>query len=230
MFKKISYFVLMFVLTTCLVYADNICESEYFEVLNNCYDSSIISQFSPRSFINSGSIDSSKLINTAKKYTSGSKSFTFENLPMTVNDLKPCKTPFEAVAMSACAFARYTENREDGLEMLNYLRGPRPLTNSDISFIDEHLKGHEYLPWSFFKGATPANNYTPSKPYKITVKENPYSYKSKGYATLYVHSGGADSDRAITVRKKESTGEWFLWTHAGFLASIRVPDSEDPWK
>ena len=102
--------------------------------------------------------------------------------------------------------------------------------NSEISFIDEHLKGQEYLPWSFFKGATPANNYTPSKPYKITVKENPYSYQNAGYATLYVHSGGADSDRAITVRKKESTGEWFLWTHAGFLASIRIPDSEDPWK
>ena len=229
MLKKISCFVLMFFLTISLAYADNICGIGDFEVLNLCDDSHLIAQFSTQSLFRSG-VNSSKIINTAKKYTSGSKSFTFDNLPMSVDDLQPCKTPFEAVAMAACAFARYTENREDGLEMINYLRGPRPLSNSDISFIDEHLKGQEYLPWSFFKGATPANNYTPSKPYKITVKENPYSYQNKGYATLYVHSGGADSDRAITVRKKESTGEWFLWTHAGFLASIRVPDSEDPWK
>ncbi len=230
MLKKISCFLLMFFLTICFAYADNICEYKNSEVLNLCYDSSIIAQFSPRSLLNGSGVNSSKIINTAKKYTSGSKSFTFDELPMSVDDLKPCKTPFEAVAMAACAFARYTENRDDGLEMLNYLRGPRPLSNSEISFIDEHLKGQEYLPWSFFKGATPANNYTPSKPYKITVKENPYSYQNAGYATLYVHSGGADSDRAITVRKKESTGEWFLWTHAGFLASIRIPDSEDPWK
>ena len=51
----------------------------------------------------------------------------------------------------------------------------------------------------------------------------------QGYITLYLKSGGADSERPVTLRHKPSTDEWFLWNHTGILAGIRTPKSADPW-
>ena len=47
--------------------------------------------------------------------------------------------------------------------------------------------------------------------------------------SLYLKSGGADSERPVTLRHKPSTDEWFLWNHTGILAGIRTPKSADPW-
>ena len=74
---------------------------------------------------------------------------------------------------------------------------------------------------NFLKGPSP------SAPFTITVTSNPHSYVET-LATLYIKSGGADSGRPISLRKKPSTGQWFV-TQFGFLADIRVPVSEDPW-
>ena len=115
--------------------------------------------------------------------------------------------------------------------MLNVLRGPRPLSPQEIQLLkDQLLKDRDYVARSHFNGATPDNNYTPLQPYSVTVSDNPNSYMTEGYATLYIRSGGADSPRPITLRKKPSTGEWFLWNHVGLLPGIRVPASQDPWR
>ncbi|MBQ8492200.1 MAG: hypothetical protein IJ536_06700, partial [Acidaminococcaceae bacterium] len=83
---------------------------------------------------------------------------------------------------------------------------------------------------SYFDGATPDNNYTPSMPYTVTVSETPYSYQNENYAQLWIRSGGADNPRPVTMRLKPSTGEWYLWEYAGLLAGIRIPAKDDPWK
>ena len=64
----------------------------------------------------------------------------------------------------------------------------------------------------------------------MTVFENPYSRDAlaDGYLTLHVRSGGADSPRQIRLRKKPSTGQWFLWEQF-LLSDIRVPVAADPW-
>ena len=41
-------------------------------------------------------------------------------------------------------------------------------------------------------------------------------------------SGGADNPRPIKLRKKPSTGQWFL-NDIQCLSDIRVPVAEDPW-
>ena len=41
-------------------------------------------------------------------------------------------------------------------------------------------------------------------------------------------SGGADSERTITVRLKPSTGCWYL-NNEELLADIRIPAKEDEW-
>ena len=62
------------------------------------------------------------------------------------------------------------------------------------------------------------------------MKENPYSYENEGYVRLFVKSGGADSDRPVTVRKTKD-GNYMLWsdTVMGLLSDIKKPESSNPW-
>ena len=155
----------------------------------------------------------------------------FDSLPQTAADVAPCQTPEETAALTVAALVRYTEDQETGIAMLNVLRGPRPLSPQEIQLLkDQLLKDRDYVARSHFNGATPDNNYTPIEPYSVTVADSVHSYDQENYATLYIRSGGADSPRPITLRKKPSTGEWFLWNHVGLLPGIRVPASQDPWK
>ena len=158
-----------------------------------------------------------------------SKKVTLDPLPKSAADIKPAGTPQQTAAFAIAALVRYTENPEEGIAMLDVLRGPRPLNNFNKQFLRDQLRGKEYVARSYFDGAHPGNNYTPSMPYTLTVAENPYSYQNEGYARLLLKSGGADSQRFITLRLKPSTGEWYLWEYDGLLAGIRIPAQEDPW-
>lgn len=155
----------------------------------------------------------------------------FDALPQTAAEVAPCQTPEETAALTVAALVRFTEDQEAGIAMLNVLRGPRPLSPQEIQLLkDQLLKDRDYVARSHFNGATPDNNYTPLQPYSVTVADSVHSYDQENYATLYIRSGGADSPRPITLRKKPSTGEWFLWNHVGLLPGIRVPASQDPWR
>ena len=135
--------------------------------------------------------------------------------------------PFSTAALTALAFCFYPENKELSLQMLDFLRGPRPLSVMDKQFIADRFRDKDYVPRSYFEGATPQNDYQPSEPYSIVVSENPYSYQNEGYATLYLTSGGADSPRSVQLRLAKD-GKWYLWEQY-LLADIRKPESENPW-
>ncbi|MDD7319065.1 MAG: hypothetical protein SOZ80_05900 [Prevotella sp.] len=161
-----------------------------------------------------------------------SKTITFSTLPKNIDELKAMPQAgltdeFEAAALVVAALCRYEESIDDALEMLNYLKGPNPINNMDVQFLRDRLGGKTYKTRSFLAGATPNNGYKPSVPFSVTVTSTPNSYVDT-LATMYLHSGGADSMRPITMRKKPSTGQWFV-TQFGFLADIRVPVAEDPW-
>ena len=134
--------------------------------------------------------------------------------------------PFKTAALTVCAFCEYTEDVNKGIEMLNYLKGPQELSIYDRQLIKDNLEGKKYIPFSYFKGAFPENEYLPSKPFIVEVQSNAYSYNEEGYAKMYVQSGGADSLRPITLRKKGN--QWFLWEQM-ILADVRKPRSADPW-
>ena len=136
-------------------------------------------------------------------------------------------TPFDTAAMTVLAFCYYPQNKDLALQMVNYLRGPRPLSGGDMSFIADRFRDSDYVPRSYFEGSTPANDYTPAEPYTIVVSENPYSYQNEGYATLYISSGGADSPRSVQMRKAKD-GKWYLWEQF-ILVGIRQPESANPW-
>ncbi|MBQ6554117.1 MAG: hypothetical protein IJR45_07650 [Firmicutes bacterium] len=159
------------------------------------------------------------------------ETFTFNSVPAGVQELSllpeaVLTSPFAAAALSVLAFCRYGEDTQAAIDMINFLKGPQPLSNYDIQFLRDRLAGKGYKPFSFFEGSSPQNNYTPAVPYTITVSDNPYSYNNEGYATLYLKSSGADSERPVTLRKKGE--QWFLW-QITFLSDIRTPAADDAW-
>ena len=110
--------------------------------------------------------------------------------------------------------------------MLNFLKGPQPLSEYDKSFLKDRIRGKTYVPFSYFSGTSPENDYTPTAPFTVTVSENPHSYEEEGYAKLFIKSSGADSERSVKLRKKGE--QWFLWEQL-LMADIRKPKSQDPW-
>ena len=159
---------------------------------------------------------------------------TWNQLPKTLEELQALpqadlKTPEGTAALTVAALAVYPTNPEECYRMLDFLRGPRPLSSYERQFIrDRFMDGKDYLMKSFFKGATPNNNYTPDVSYVLEFSDNVAPIAEEGYKRLDIKSGGADTPRPITLRLKPSTGQWFLWDQI-ILAGIRVPVSQDPW-
>ncbi len=161
------------------------------------------------------------------------ETFTFASLPTNVAELQvlpesSLDSAFKTTALTLVVLCNYEHNPDATIEMLNFLKGPGEISGFEKQFIKEHLDSEGYKARSFFEGATPQNSYKPNVPYKITVIENPYSFDNENWATLYVQSGGADNPRPMKLRKKPSTGQWFL-VEIQCLADIRVPIEEDPW-
>lgn len=161
------------------------------------------------------------------------ETFTFQSLPTSVVELKALPeasldTAYKSAALAMAVLANYASSAEETFAMLDVLKGPDSVSMMEKQFIKDRLSGKEYKVLSFFEGANVDNGYTPTTPYRITVSETPYSFDEENWATLYVKSSGADSPRPIKLRKKPSTGEWFV-VEIQCLADIRVPVAADPW-
>ena len=93
--------------------------------------------------------------------------FTFQALPESLAQMQALPeasldTPFKTAALTVCALCAYGADKNIGKEMLNWLRGPRPLNGQDISFLNDRFRdGKSYIPFSYFVGASPENGYTP---------------------------------------------------------------------
>lgn len=161
------------------------------------------------------------------------ETFTFSALPETLEQMQQLPeaaltSPFQTAALTVCALCAYGADRPAGTRMLNWLKGPKPLSNYDISFLNDRFRdGGIYVPFSYFHGATVDNDYFPTQPFTVTVESNPYSEANPGYMKLFIRSGGADSPREVVLRKAGS-GKWYLWEQY-LMVSIRAPKSSDPW-
>lgn len=162
---------------------------------------------------------------------------TYERIIESVNELKSLskENEFEVAGLVIHSIANYVSNREKSLDMIQVLMDEniQPLSNVLRSQIDDRMKQNNkagYIAKSYFEGANPGNNYTPSMPLTIEIKTNIYTYENQGYARLLLKSGGADSDRIITLRKTKDN-RWLLFSDSvlGLLADIRKPEEENPW-
>ena len=181
--------------------------------------------------------ETAKAVNNAVssigKGSNRTESFTFTSLPNSLAELQAMPeasldSAFKTTALTIAVLCAYENNPDGCMEMLDFLKGPADVSTYEKGFIKERLNGKFYKTFSFFEGATPENGYKPNMPYTIKVSENPYSFDEENWATLYVTSGGADNPRPIKLRKKPSTGQWFL-NDIQCLSDIRKPESEDPW-
>lgn len=162
------------------------------------------------------------------------KKVKLEKLPQNVEEMKAMsaydqKDEYAVAAMTIAALLRYASDKKDGREMLDVLDGPESPAVRDLQLMDEKLRDGDYVIRSYFKGAEPDNDYKPSEPYTVRILEYKNSRDQENYLYLYVESGGADNPRPIQLRRKPSTGEWFVWQFQSLLADIRVPVSEDKW-
>lgn len=171
--------------------------------------------------------------NAAMSIGNKSETFTFTVLPESLAQMQALPeasldSPFKAAALTVCALCAYAADKNIGTEMLNWLRGPRPLNGTEISFLNDRFRdGKTYIPFSYFEGATPDNDYTPSEPFRVTVQSTHVSGEEQGYMKLFIPCGGADGPRPIKLRMK-GDGKWFLWEQY-LLTGIRTPKSADPW-
>ena len=137
-------------------------------------------------------------------------------------------TPFDAAAMCVLALCMYPADKAGALDALDFLRGPRPLSVLEKQFIaDRFMDGKDYVPRSYFDGATPQNDYTPAAPLTLRISAGPYAFQNEGYAKLDLRSGGADSPRQVVLRLAKD-GKWYLWEQY-LLPGIRPPESTNPW-
>lgn len=162
------------------------------------------------------------------------ETFTFPALPESLAQMQSLPeasldTPFKTAALTVCALCAYAADKQTGTDMLNWLRGPRPMNGSDISFLNDRFRdGKTYIPFSYFAGAAPDNNYTPAEPYTVTVESTHVSDSvGEGYFKVFIPCGGADSPRPVTLRRKGES--WYLWEYSSLLSGIRTPAMADPW-
>lgn len=181
-------------------------------------------------------INLSKVKNTVSKVvpTGKSKTFTFQAIPQNLAELQALPEAsltdvYATAALVVLALARYETDKAACLEMLNFLKGPDSMSNMELQQInDRFMDGKIYKVRAFFEGATPANNYTPAVPYRVQVSSTPYSFDNENWAAMYVHSAGSDSPRPMRLRKKPSTGQWFL-VEIQHLGDVRTPVAADKW-
>lgn len=172
-------------------------------------------------------------IETVGKGQKGSVTFEFAKAPASLAELQAMdeaslNSPYKTTALAILALLNFEKDINSMFEMLDFLNGPDDVSAYTKQFIKDRLTGKAYKVSSFFKGATPDNGYKYSEPMTITVSANPYSFDEDNYATMYVKSSGADSERPVKLRKKPSTGQWFV-TDIQCLSDIRIPVAADPW-
>ena len=157
---------------------------------------------------------------------------TFKQMPQSARDLQvllevyPQSDARNAGAFFIASLVRYLDSTDDGHEMIDLLRGPRPMNDMDKDFLKDRLREKSYLPGAYFEGATPENDYTPDTPWSLLVYDDPMNAE-EGYLYIQVATTGADSRRRITLREKD--GQYYLWEYSNVLTGIRLPASQDPW-
>lgn len=156
----------------------------------------------------------------------------FEQLPQTTEDLEallslyPQSDARHTAAFFIASLVRYVDSSDDGLAMIDLLRGPQPMNGTEINFLKDRLREKSYLPAAYFEGASPGNDYTPDAPWTLVIYDDPMNAE-EGYFYVQAATTGADSRRRITLREKD--GLYYLWEYSNILTGIRLPASLDPW-
>ena len=171
-----------------------------------------------------------KIESPVKEEIEGGTKFIFNKLPKSEQDIKQMvdfKDEKYITALFLASLVRFVENADDGIKMINVLRGPQAMSDYDINFLKNQLSDKKYLPQSYFEGATPENNYKPKEPFTVNIFDEDKQIE-EGYIRTFVWTKGADNIRYMTLRQKGD--EWFVWEYPGIVSGIKIPADADVWK
>ena len=150
-----------------------------------------------------------------------------ERIPANENEfmeaIRPLGTSPEGAAASLIlSLAVMAENPETGRRCVSAADPSMP--GSRMRFVEERLRGKEYLPASYFSGTGPENGYSlPNPPLVIRFSTNPHSGdREQGRLKLFVECSGADSPRSVTVAR-DARGCWTAVEWSSLLTGIRPP-------
>ena len=177
--------------------------------------------------------------------------FVFSTVPQSYSDIIQYKldSPYKAMALMILAYRTWTpQNEKDCLQMLDYLTD----TGATVSGSDSSCPFSQYNPWisalkdrmtqndkyryignAYLSGATAKNNYTPTTPITVKVRESayvPYAKASDLSPELYqvlISIDGADNDR-YCLFFKDSNGSWKVYQRSwiNLLADIKTPEMD----
>lgn len=175
--------------------------------------------------------------------------YTFTTIPTNAEELKQYDITtadgrYKTMALLILAYRTWTPtNPTDCEEMISYLNN-KEMTQYYKNFLRDRMKadnGYKYLGNSYLNGATPANNYTPSKPISITLRQDtlpgkgnsisediPYFEPTQTTPAIYrsfTDFAGSDSSRWICTYKHSKTGKWYIWDQSwhDLLTRIKQP-------
>jgi len=185
---------------------------------------------------------------TVKQYT-----YTFTTLPTCYEDIIQYKldSPYKTLALLALAYRVWTpENETDCLQMLDYLtntgadsgetdaEGHKLAKNFSehdpaVQFVRARMKQNEkyrFIGNSYMGGASPENDYTPTEPYTVTLRESVYVPYVEATPTtpelqqIFIQSNGSDSDR-YSVLYQDQRGDWRIWSdyYKSLLVDVQTP-------
>ena len=186
--------------------------------------------------------------------------FTFSTIPTCYEDIVQYKldSPYKTMALMIMAFRTWTpDNKKDCLEMMDYLTNPnvdsgkkdangRKLSKkfSEYQWWTDFVRDrmtqnnkYRYIGNAYLDGAMPSNDYTPTEPYTVTVRQSVYDpYKPEGGhltdPTLYqvlTTIPGADNDR-YSIFYKDERGDYRVFSDnwKGLLTDVKTPSGDIP--
>ena len=187
--------------------------------------------------------------------------YTFSTVPTSYEDLVQYKSdsPYKAMALLIMAFRTWTpDDPSVCLHMLDYLTdtgvdsGKKDADGRKLSrpaseyvpwtqFINDRMRQGEkwrYIGDAYLGGAMPSNDYTPTDPFTVTVRQSVYDpYKPEGSTgtepALYqvlISLPGADNDR-YAIFYQDPRGDWRVYGDywKGLLTDVQTPGSDLPW-
>ena len=89
----------------------------------------------------------------------------------------------------------------------------------NLDRLDEQIDRYPRMPYAYYKGATPENNYEPDVPYIIEFPKSGSATQPTGLK-LFVATEGADSDRPISLVLDED-GLWRAYEWSTILMGLK---------
>jgi Domain of unknown function (DUF6935) len=105
-------------------------------------------------------------------------------------------------------------------------KGKQP-RNPEQQRFKERIAGRPYLARSYFQGTSPQNGYALPSQLKVAIREQGLAGEvSEDTAKVFVHSTGADSPRALHL-KKNNRGVWKGSNWSSLQVGCRPPEAQE---